>query len=149
MAEVVKSVLVPYSAQEMFDLVSDVGSYPDFLPWCGGTAVEPQEDGSRLEQVQIAFKGLRQSFTTRNRHAPGERIDMSLHEGPFRSLTGSWVFLPLNERACKVSFSLQYHFSSKILEKLVGPVFEQITTSFVDAFVQRADALHANPPAVR
>ncbi|MGA0882195.1 MAG: type II toxin-antitoxin system RatA family toxin [Burkholderiaceae bacterium] len=142
MAEVVKTVLVPYSAQEMFDLVSDVGAYPDFLPWCGGTSVEPQTDGSRLEQVQIAFKGLRQSFTTRNRHIPGERIDMTLHEGPFKALTGAWVFIPLNERACKVSFSLSYHFSSKILEKLVGPVFEQITTSFVDAFVQRADALH-------
>jgi len=146
MAEVVKSVLVPYSAQEMFDLVSDVGSYPDFLPWCGGTSVEPQADGSRLEKVQIAFKGLRQSFTTRNRHAPGARIDMALHDGPFKSLTGAWVFLPLNERSCKVVFSLDYHFSSKILEKLVGPVFEQITTSFVDAFVQRADTLHARPP---
>ena len=147
MAEVVKSVLVPYSAQEMFDLVSDVGSYPDFLPWCGGTAVSPQPDGTWLEQVQIAFKGLRQSFTTRNQHIPGERIDMALHEGPFQSLKGAWVFLPLNEHACKVSFSLDYHFSSKLLERLVGPVFEQITTSFVDAFVQRADVLHASRPA--
>jgi ribosome-associated toxin RatA of RatAB toxin-antitoxin module len=71
---------------------------------------------------------------------------MALHDGPFKSLTGAWVFLPLNERSCKVVFSLDYHFSSKILEKLVGPVFEQITTSFVDAFVQRADTLHARPP---
>lgn len=146
MAEVVKSVLVPYPAQEMFDLVSDVGSYPRFLPWCGGASVELQDDGTRLAQVQIVFGGLRQSFTTRNRHNPGERIDMSLHDGPFRSLTGAWVFLPLNDRACKVSFTLSYHFSTKLMEKLVGPVFEQITTSLIDAFVQRADALYAGPP---
>ncbi len=67
---------------------------------------------------------------------------MTLHEGPFRSLEGHWQFVPLSEQACKVSFHLEYHFSSRLLEALVGPVFGQITGSFVDAFVRRAEQLH-------
>ncbi|NBT34997.1 MAG: type II toxin-antitoxin system RatA family toxin [Betaproteobacteria bacterium] len=142
MPEVVKSVLVPYSSEEMFQLVSDVESYPAFLPWCAGASVRPLEDGSRLAQVQIAFKGLRQSFTTRNFHDHGERIEMTLHDGPFKALAGHWRFSPLTEAACKVGFELDYHFSSRLLERLVGPVFEHITVSMVDAFVQRAEAIY-------
>lgn len=142
MPEVVKSVLVPYSSDEMFQLVSDVESYPAFLPWCGGASVEHLEDGSRLAQIQIAFKGLRQSFTTRNQHSPGQRIVMQLHDGPFRALAGHWQFLSLSADACKVGFELEYHFSSRLLEKLVGPVFEHITSSMVDAFVIRAEDLY-------
>jgi ribosome-associated toxin RatA of RatAB toxin-antitoxin module len=142
MAEVIKTVLVPYSAQQMFGLVADVEAYPTFLPWCGGARVSAQADGSVLAEVDIAFKGLKQSFCTRNLNTPGERIDMSLHSGPFRSLAGHWRFQALNDQACKVAFELDYHFSSRILEKLVGPVFAHITGSFVDAFVQRAERLY-------
>ena len=149
MSEVVKSVLVPYASDKMFGLVADVASYPLFLPWCGGSTVSPQPDGSVLAQVQIAFKGLRQSFTTRNQHEPGRAIHMRLHEGPFQALEGHWRFTPLDESSCKVAFELEYHFSSKVLEKLVGPVFEQITKSFVDAFVSRAEALFEPPPSLR
>ena len=102
----------------------------------------PQADGSVLAEVDIAFKGLKQSFCTRNLNIAGERIDMSLHSGPFKSLTGHWQFQALNDQACKVQFELDYHFSSRILEKLVGPVFAHITGSFVDAFVQRAERLY-------
>jgi ribosome-associated toxin RatA of RatAB toxin-antitoxin module len=131
----------------MYDLVADVAAYPRFLPWCGGAKVSPQVDETLLARVDIAFKGLRQSFCTRNRHDPGRRIDMELHEGPFQSLTGYWVFSPLSETACKVEFELDYHFSSKLLEKLVGPVFDHIAKSFVDAFVSRAEQLAAEQPA--
>jgi ribosome-associated toxin RatA of RatAB toxin-antitoxin module len=142
MAEVIKTVLVPYSAQQMFGLVADVEAYPTFLPWCGGARVAPQPDGSVLAEVDIAFKGLKQSFCTRNVNVSGQRIDMSLHSGPFKSLAGHWQFQVLNDQACKVQFELDYHFSSRILEKLVGPVFAHITGSFVDAFVQRAERLY-------
>ena len=142
MSKVIKSVLVPYSAQQMFDLVADVDAYPVFLPWCGGSHVQPLADGSQLARVDIAFKGLKQSFCTQNRHDPGRRIDMTLHEGPFKSLKGCWEFSTLADQACKVSFELDYHFSSTILEKLVGPVFDHIALSFVDAFVQRAEVLY-------
>lgn len=145
MPRVVKSVLVPYSAQRMYSLVGDVASYPRFLPWCGGAAVSPQPDGSLLARVDIAFKGLKQSFCTRNRHEPGKRIEMQLHEGPFQSLQGQWIFTALSDTACKVEFELDYHFSSRILEKLVGPVFDHIAQTFVDAFVSRAEQLASTP----
>jgi ribosome-associated toxin RatA of RatAB toxin-antitoxin module len=125
----------------MYELVGDVESYPHFLPWCGGAAVEVQPDGSLLARVDIAFKGLRQSFTTRNRHEADRRIDMQLHEGPFKNLQGHWQFRPLTDQACKVEFELEYHFSNGLLEKLVGPVFDHIAKTFVDAFVVRAEAL--------
>ncbi len=141
MSEVIKSVLVPYSAQQMYGLVADVQAYPAFLPWCGGARVTQESEQTVLAEVDIAFKGLVQSFCTRNRNTPGQRIDMSLHSGPFRALEGHWRFTELGEKACKVEFELEYHFSSRLLEKLVGPVFAHITGSFVDAFVRRADVL--------
>jgi len=141
MSRVIKSVLVPYSARRMYELVGDVAAYPRFLPWCGGAAVAPQPDGSLIARVDIAFKGLRQSFSTRNRHEADRRIDMQLHEGPFQNLEGHWQFLPLSDQACKVEFELDYHFSNKLLEKLVGPVFDHIAKTFVDAFVVRAEEL--------
>lgn len=146
MPEVVKSVLVPYSSDRMFGLVADVASYPLFLPWCGGSSVVLQPDGSVLAQVQIAFKGLSQSFSTRNRHEPGRSIKMSLDRGPFKSLEGQWRFTPLDDASCKVEFQLEYRFSNSVLEKLVGPIFEQITKTFVDAFVERAESLFEAPP---
>jgi ribosome-associated toxin RatA of RatAB toxin-antitoxin module len=142
MSEVIKTVLVPYSAEQMYQLVADVEAYPTFLPWCGGARVHAQPDGSVLAEVDIAFKGLKQSFCTRNLNQPSQRIDMTLHSGPFKSLAGHWQFLALNEQACKVQFELDYHFSSRLLEKLIGPVFAHITGSFVDAFVQRAERLY-------
>ena len=125
----------------MYELVGDVAAYPRFLPWCGGAAVQPQPDGSLLARVDIVFKGLRQSFSTRNRHEADRRIDMQLHEGPFKNLQGHWQFLALSDQACKVEFELDYHFSNKLLEKLVGPVFDHIAKTFVDAFVVRAEEL--------
>lgn len=145
MREVVKSVLVPYSSQEMYQLVADVESYPSFLPWCGGASIRPgQEPREVLAEVKIQFKGIGQSFTTRNLNTPPERIDMRLHEGPFKKLEGHWTFQPLGDVACKVAFRLDYQFSSSLLERLIGPVFEHITGSFVDAFVKRAESLYGS-----
>ncbi len=139
MSVVKKSVLVPYSANAMFTLVSNVPQYPEFLPWCSGSEMIPQADGSLLARVDIQFKGIRQSFTTRNFHEPGTRIAMRLHEGPFKSLEGEWRFQPITDDACRIEFFLEYHFASGLLERVVRPVFDQIASSFVDAFVRQAD----------
>ncbi|MEY3969273.1 MAG: hypothetical protein RL617_286 [Pseudomonadota bacterium] len=147
MTVVVKSVLVPYSCQEMFDLVANIEAYPAFLPWCGGSSVQTEPDGSILAEVVIAFKGVQQRFTTRNENQPHRRIDMRLHKGPFQALAGHFEFLPIGEeRACRIQFNLEYQFSSKVLEKLIGPVFNAIAQSFVDAFVTRAEALYSDRP---
>ncbi len=141
MARIEKSVLVGYSARRMYDLVEGVEAYPHFLPWCGGTEVA--RDGVfTVATVHIDYHGLKHNFTTANRNEAPVLIEMRLQDGPFRKLEGAWCFRELAEDACKVEFRLEYEFSSKMLEKVFGPVFEYITGNFVDAFVRRAEALY-------
>ena len=142
MAIVEKSVLVLHSAQQMFDLVDGVELYPQFLPWCGGTEVKWRDEASTVATVVIDFHRIKQSFTTENAKQIPSLIEMKLQDGPFRQLDGSWRFTALNESACKVEFRLHYEFSSKLLESLVGPVFNHITSNFVDAFVERAEKVY-------
>ena len=144
MAIVEKSVLVHFSVQQMFDLVRTVGDYPQFLPWCGAGKVEPLENNLEKATVEIAFKGVKQSFCTMNRLTPHEEIHMTLVDGPFTHLEGTWHFLELTPQACKVHFKLEYEFSSKLLEQLVGPVFTGLANSFVDSFIKRAETLHSS-----
>jgi len=142
MAIVEKSVLAPYSAQQMFDLVDDVASYPQFLPWCGGSSVVEVDEQTVHATVHIDYHHIKHSFTTENVRQVPDRIDMMLKDGPFRQLEGSWNFIPLADSACKIQLTLHYEFSSKFLEKAVGPVFHYIANNFVDAFVHRAEQIY-------
>ena len=142
MPDVSKTVLVPYSAQQMYDLVVNCEDYPAFLPWCAGGRILEQKGERVSAELKIDFKGIKQSFSTENINVEGRRIDMTLKDGPFQSLQGHWLFTPLAEDACRVDFRLEYHFSSGLLEKVVGPVFAHITSTFVDAFVKRAEAIY-------
>jgi ribosome-associated toxin RatA of RatAB toxin-antitoxin module len=142
MAVVHKSVLVAYSAEQMFALVDRVEDYPKFLPWCGGVTVQQRDDRSLVATIAIQFHGIKQSFTTNNVNTPPTSINVSLVDGPFKHLDGAWTFKPLRSDACKVEFDLNYEFSSKLLEKLIGPVFNMIANSFIDSFCKRADAVY-------
>ena len=142
MALVEKSVLVEYSAPRMHALVDDVARYAEFLPWCGGTEVLSREGDVTHAEIRIEYRGIRQRFSTENRSQPPHLIEMRLLDGPFRQLDGSWHFKPLGEQACKIEFRLHYEFSSRLLEKLVGPVFHYIANTFVEAFVKRAQQLY-------
>ena len=124
----------------MFELVDKVEDYPLFLPWCGGTRLIERTGALTLATIDIDYHGVKQSFTTCNRKQPFEWMHIELQEGPFRHLTGHWHFKSLAETACKVEFQLQYEFSSKVLEKIVGPVFNYIASTFVEAFILRAES---------
>ena len=144
MKTVHKSVLIWYSAQEMFDLVTDVPKYPQFLPWCDRASLEPDGTGM-LAEIGIAFAGLHQTFRTHNEHVPGREVSMRLVDGPFSRLDGRWTFTPLGggqQRACKVELELHYGFDSATLSRLVGPVFDKIASSMVEAFVKRAEQVY-------
>ncbi len=129
---------------EMFVLVDDVPAYRDFLPWCGGSRVLEQGEGEKVAEVDIAFKGVSQSFATRNQLRPGESIEMTLVDGPFKMLQGRWDFEPLSESACKISLSVEFQFSSRVAEMAIGSLFSQITGSMVDAFVNRAREVYGD-----
>jgi len=142
MALVEKSVLVEYSATQMYALVKNVAAYPEFLPWCGGTEILQKDGEVTRAAIIIDFRGIKQRFSTENRADPPKLIEMSLVEGPFRHLDGAWSFKALGDDACKIEFRLHYEFSSKLLERIVGPVFHYIAGTFVDAFVKRARQLY-------
>ena len=144
MALVEKSVLVPYSAEQMFVLVDNVADYPQFLPWCGGAGVSSVDGDTVHATVHINYHHIKQSFTTENVRQPPNYIDMTLKDGPFKHLDGSWRFIPLSESACKIEFQLHYEFSHKLLEKVFGPVFHYIANNFVDAFIHRAEKVYAS-----
>jgi ribosome-associated toxin RatA of RatAB toxin-antitoxin module len=136
-----RQALVPYSAQRMYALVEDIESYPLFLPWCSRTEVTARTARSTTATIHVDFRGVRQAFTTANRMQPGERIEMSLVSGPFRSLAGEWRFRALSAAGCRVELALVYQLASPFLGRVVGPVFDHIADTFVDAFVRRADTL--------
>lgn len=142
MALVEKSVLLSYSAEQMFALVDNVADYPQFLPWCGGTSVVMVDENTVRATVQINYHHVKQSFTTVNVRVVPQRIEITLLDGPFKQLDGKWQFIALTSSACKIEFRLNYEFSNKLLEKVVGPVFHYIATTFVEAFIKRAEQVY-------
>ena len=147
MKSVRKSVLLPYSPQEMFELVSQVPDYPRFLPWCSFARVLEALPNGKVAEVGIGLAGVQQSFVTRNIELPGQQIDMRLVRGPFSALHGQWRFEAAGEgnaRICRVQLDLNYQFSGFLLARLVGPIFDTIAATMVDAFIQRAHTVYGN-----
>ncbi|MEO8153208.1 MAG: type II toxin-antitoxin system RatA family toxin [Rhizobacter sp.] len=146
MKHVKKSVLLSYSAPEMYALVIDVPAYPQFLPWCEKAEVLSQDESGMTARLHLAYGGLRHVFTTRNTHVVDSSVLVALVDGPFSALEGTWRFLPLalaeGAPACKIEFNMGYAFSSTPLELVVSPVFDRVANTFVDAFVQRAEQVY-------
>jgi ribosome-associated toxin RatA of RatAB toxin-antitoxin module len=152
MKPVKKSVLLWYSPQEMYELVTQVEAYPEFLPWCDKAQVLERHADGLTAKLGLAFAGVHSSFTTRNQHEEGRRVRVELVEGPFNHLEGDWQFLPLSRpgaapgevNACKVVFEMRYAFSSGALEAVLSPVFGKVAESLVDRFVERAERLYGS-----
>ena len=140
MQSVKRTVLVPFSAGAMFDLVDRVDAYPQFLPWCAGARVLESRDGGKTARIDIDYHGVRAHFTTDNANHRPESIVITLKDGPFRHLHGEWRFIALAADACKIEFEIAYEFKTYILERVVGPVFSHIANTFIDAFVRRAES---------
>jgi len=143
-ATIHKSALVSYSVSEMFNIVDDIDSYSDFLPWCGASKVTERKGDEVQASIRIEHHKIRKTFTTRNRLQKNKMIEMKLVDGPFKHLHGYWQFMDLGKKACKVTLDLEYEFSSRLIDLTLGPVFSAIANSMVDAFCKRADELHGN-----
>lgn len=137
-----KSALIPYSAEQMFELVADVESYEEFLPWCGSSKVLSSNDDKVTGQIEVRHTGLNKTFTTLNRMQKNKMIEMRLLEGPFKHLQGFWRFDALAENGCKISLDLEFEFSNKLVSMAFGPVFSQIANTMVDAFCKRASEVY-------
>ncbi|HZM36893.1 MAG TPA: type II toxin-antitoxin system RatA family toxin [Burkholderiales bacterium] len=141
MKRITRSAIVPYSAREMYDLVEDIESYPRFLPWCVETEVHERAPGHTRATLTAGLKGIRQSFTTRNENRPGESIDMRLEEGPFRAFSATWRFRALSAGSSEIEFTLEYELAGGVVSRLLGPLFDRIADTMVDAFSRRAEYL--------
>lgn len=142
MYKVERSALVPHTARQMFELVNNVDDYQDFLPWCGGSRVISRDGEGYVASVDIAFKGIRKSFTTRNTTTGTERIDVNLVDGPFRKLSGHWAFRDLGGEGSRISLELEFEFAGLLVGKVLGPVFRIIADSMVDSFSKQADTAY-------
>lgn len=137
-----RSALVPFTPSQMYALVRDVPRYPEFLSWCRDAIVHEENAEQQLATLEVSVAGFVQSFTTRNRLEPGERIMLSLVDGPFSALGGEWVFRALGDDGCKVSLSLGFEFSNGVLAGAFRRGFAQIADHLLQDFVARAEALH-------
>ncbi len=138
MNKIHRQVTLPYTALQMFALVNDVGSYPDFLPWCERTRIL-RVQGNELDASITLKKGaVRKTFSTRNVNIPGKRIQVNLINGPFRSLSGFWYFHDVPDGGSIVRLEMEFEFASRILDMAVGPVFREIVRNLVTSFQRRA-----------
>ncbi len=142
MARVEKSALVPYPASVMFEMVLDVESYPQFLPWCRSGRLISRDEQELCGEIEVARAGVSQKFSTCNRLYPYQRIDLRLREGPFKKLEGTWQFDALRKDACKITLVMEFEFSGRLINAAFGAVFAHIADNLVDAFCQRARELN-------
>lgn len=134
-----RNALVPYSTEEMYNLVAAIEDYPKFLPWCRSTQVMSRTDTEVKASIEIARGALNKTFTTLNHMTLNKVIEMQLVQGPFKHLQGFWRFDELKiNTACKITFDLDFEFENKLLAMVAGPVFNQIANSMVEAFTRRA-----------
>lgn len=139
--EISKRLLVPYSAERMFDLIEAAEHYPQFMPWCASASIVLRSDDVVVADIAVAHKGVRFEFRTRNPKRRPHAMSIRLERGPFRRFEGEWRLLPLGAAGCRIEFEMRYDFNSAVA-RLAGPVFDRITTAMVDAYVARADALY-------
>ncbi len=142
MTTIHRNALLRFPAPLIFDLVNDIESYPEFLPWCESSKVLRRVDGLVEARLDISHSGIRKSFTTRNSFRGKDAITMSLIEGPFKRLEGIWTFQPLREDASKISLHLDFEIAGRLADIAFGPIFGQICNSLVNAFSQRARDLY-------
>jgi ribosome-associated toxin RatA of RatAB toxin-antitoxin module len=139
MHKIHKSAIVLHPAQKMFQLVDSVENYPQFLPWCGSTQIIERDNEKTIASIEINYKGLRQIFTTENTKKQNQEMIIKLIDGPFKWMSGKWIFKNLDKDSCQIELKLEYEFSNVILEKLISPVFNMIANTFIDEFIKEAN----------
>jgi len=131
----------PYSAEQMYQMVGDVGAYADFLPWCLGVRVYKRTEESLYADLIIGFKMFRERFTSHVKFTDG-RIEVNYIKGPLKYLHNHWQFTPNDDGGCRVDFLVDFEFKNKVFEKMIGGFFTEAVSHMIEAFEERADALY-------
>lgn len=143
MHHISKSAIVPYSSEKMFNLVNNIADYPLFLNWCNASKIISHNDNEIIASVSVNQSVFKQSFTTINTLEKNKKIKINLKEGPFKELSGTWIFTAFDENASKVELDLSFSFSNKLVDLTLSPIFSHIAGSQLEAFVQRAKEVYA------
>lgn len=139
-----RNALVPYSQRQMFELVDNIEDYPRFLPWCHESKIISRTGTEVVAELEINWKGIHKSFTTRNRLTPYNQIVIELVNGPMHRLDAVWDFISLEEKACKIVLDMEFEFTGHFFDRLFQPIFQHIANTFVDAFCKRAAELYGH-----
>ncbi|SDZ99809.1 type II toxin-antitoxin system RatA family toxin [Microbulbifer marinus] len=142
MTEIERSALVMHSAEQMFDLVNDVASYPEFLPGCRDAEVLYSDEHVLEARLELSRAGIHQSFITRNQLERPLHMTLTLVDGPFKEFTGHWDFVPLAVDACKVRFSLSFSLKNRLIAAAVGKLFSDLANQMVGAMCARAEEIY-------
>lgn len=134
---------VPYTCQQMYDLVNDIEKYGEFLPYFEKSVIHHRDEDEVQATLVVSAAGMHKSFTTRNRLQPNKMIEIRLVNGPFSHLEGFWRF-DETPKGCMVSFDLEFQFSSRMMAMVLEPIFEQVTQKMLEAFCDRAQVLHGS-----
>jgi ribosome-associated toxin RatA of RatAB toxin-antitoxin module len=146
MRKVKQTLVVPYSAQQMYTLVNDIQAYPQFLPMCNNSSFIKQSETEIIATVQLAKGLLSYSFTTKNTLKPYESIKMQLVAGPFSHLDGAWHFTALSENSCQIDFTLEFVVANTFIARALDPMFHAMLNKLVAAFITRAATLYGTKP---
>ena len=141
MTDISRSALLPYSAQQVFELINDVSAYPQFMDGCVGAQIISHRADAMEARLDLAKAGLQYSLTTRNRLDPPHSVVMELVDGPFEQFSGRWSLKALGDNACKVNLDLHFTLHSKVLSNAVKTLFNPMADNLVDALVKRAHQL--------
>lgn len=136
--------ILPYSAEQMFDLVADVKNYGEFLPWVVATRIRSDSETEMVADMVVGFKSLRESFTSKVFKDRAKRIEVLYLDGPLSDLDNVWTFSPIDENNCEVGFSVDFQFKNKVFQALAGQYFDRAFRKMVAAFEQRAFELYGN-----
>ena len=139
-----RSALLPFSAQQMYQLINDIEAYPQYLDGCVGAEMISQSAEHMEARLDLAKAGLKYSFTTRNRLTPCESIVMELVDGPFNHFQGEWRITALNDEASKINLDLAFELKGKVLTLAAKKLFEPVANNLVDAVAKRAKQLYGN-----
>ena len=139
-----RNALVPHTQRQMFELVNNIEDYPRFLPWCHSSQIISRTDKEVVATLEVRWKGMQKGFTTRNMLTPFDRIQIELVNGPMHRMDAMWDFIPLDEKACKITLDMEFEFTGHFIDRLFQPVFQHIANTFVDAFCKRAVELYGN-----
>lgn len=138
--ELERSVLLPYSAHDMFDLIEAAEHYPQFLPWCTGVTILERSEDWVAARLEFSYLRLRFGFQTRNPKCRPQWLKVRLVEGPFKQFQGGWTLTPIGRTGCKVSFAVSFVVADGLFDRIAAPAVDLIARAMVNAFVKRAEA---------